>query len=222
MRPLPFTTLRIENGEPWFWDQHVERLRETAVALGLPVPTPTALHAALPRALGGSLRVRLTLAADGTPTAEAAPHGQPRDPWRLKPVPVDSDRDMVRFKTTARTLYDAAREAAVAFDDALLVHHEGHVLETTVANLFFEIDGALVTPSATCAILPGIVRGLVLETCEGAAERDFDEETARRATACCVTNAVLGVHPVDAIEGWGRFDSAGLARRLKDALRIEP
>ncbi|MHC4939725.1 MAG: aminotransferase class IV [Planctomycetota bacterium] len=222
MRPLPFTTLRIEGGEPWFWDEHVERLRETAAALAIPVPTPQALYAALPRAVGGSLKVRITVAADGTPSAEAEPFEQPDEAWTLKPVPVDTDRDVVRFKTTARMIYDAAREAAASQDDALLVHHDGQVLETTVANVFFEIGNEIVTPPETRPLLPGIARRRILDGCEAATERDLDEDEARAATACCVSNAVIGVHPVEAVEGWGTFDSAGLARQLKDALRIHP
>jgi len=222
MRPLPFTTLRIEGGEPWFWDEHVERLRETAAALAIAVPTPQSLFAALPRAVGGSLRVRLTIQADGKPTAESAPYEPPSEAWRLKPVPVDSDRDVVRFKTTSRLVYDAARDAAAAFDDALLVHHDGQVLETTVANLFFAIGNEIVTPPETRPLLPGIARRRILDGCESAVERDLDENAARGATACCVSNAVLGVHPVESIEGWATFSSVELARQLKDALRIQP
>jgi branched-subunit amino acid aminotransferase/4-amino-4-deoxychorismate lyase len=222
MRPLPFTTLRVENGEPLFWEEHLERLRETAAALALPVPTPTALHAALPRAIGGSMRVRLTLQPDGSVTADAEPYEPPTRPWTLKPVPVDADRDVVRFKTTARGMYETARDAAGAADDALLVHHGGHVLETTVANVFFEIEGEIVTPSEAEALLPGIARRRILDRLDGVVERDFDEEAARSATACCVTNAVFRAHPVEAVEGWGRYESAELARRLMDALRTQP
>ena len=221
MRPLPFTTLRIEGGEPWFWDEHVERLRETAAALALPFPTPQALYASLPRAVGGALRVRITLQADGTPRVEAEPYAPPSKPWVLKPVPVDSDRDVVRLKTTARALYDAASEVAAAQDDALLVHLDGPLLETTVANVFFAIGTEIVTPPETRALLPGIARRRILDRCESAVERDIDEETARSASACCITNAVHGAHPVEAIEGWGTYASGELARQLMDALRIQ-
>lgn len=219
MRPLPFTTLLIEGGEPRYWEEHVDRLQETATALALPVPTVQVLFAALPRAVGGLLRVRLTVQADGTVQADAEPFDPPAEPWRLKPVVVTSDRDVVRFKTTARDIYLAARDEAAAFDDALLVHAEGHVLETTVANVFFSIDGAIVTPPATRAILPGIARAKILASGNVAEERDLDEEAVRSADACCVTNAVLGAHPVASIEGWGSYASDELARQLKDAVR---
>jgi len=184
MRPLPFTTLRIEGGEPWFWDDHVERLQETAAVLALPAPTPNVLFAALPRAVGGSLRVRLTLQPDGSVKTDAEPFVEAESPWTLKPVTVAPDRDVVRFKTTARDLYLAAREDAGTADDALLVHEEGHLLETTVANVFFLVDGAIVTPPASRALLPGIARRRILASLNAAEERDLDEEAARSAEAC--------------------------------------
>ena len=221
MRPLPFTTLRIEGGAPLYWDEHVERLRATASMLGMKVPAPHELNAALPKSIGGSLRVRITLQHDGVVKIDAEPYEAPSKPWTLKPVPVDPDRDVVRFKTTARVLYDAARDTLRGQDDALLVHHDGHVLETTVGNVFFLIAGEIVTPPETRALLPGIARRRVLNGLESAAERDLDEATARTAEACCVTNAVVGVHPVESIDGWGSFDSLELARQLMDALRIQ-
>lgn len=220
MRPLPFTTLRIENGEPWFWEEHVERLRATAAVLALPLPTPQKLYASLPRVVGGSLRVRITLQPDGTPHTDVEIYEAPHEPWTLKPVPVDSDRDVVRFKTTARGLYEAAADTLDGQQDALLVHHEGHLLETCIANVFFLLDGIWVTPPESRALLPGIARARILERCETAREGDLTESEARAAEACCVSNAVLGVHPVGSIEGWSDYASPDLARQLMDDLRI--
>ena len=112
-------------------------------------------------------------------------------------------------------------DAAASEDDALLVHHDGQVLETTVANLFFAIGDEIVTPPETRPLLPGIARRRILDGCESAVERDLDENDVRRATACCVSNAVLGVHPVEAVLGWASYSSLELARQLKDALRIQ-
>lgn len=230
MRSLPFTTIRIEAGEPLYWDRHVERLRETAAALALPIPVAKDLFRALPRAVGGTLRVRITLQHNGSLTVDAEPYADSAEPWSLLPVPVDPDRDLVRYKTTARSLYDAARELLGDEEDALLFREaavrdggqdsgDGTVLECTVANLFFEIEGRIVTPPASEALLPGIVRALVLERVPAACEAPVSRADAMRASACCVTNALIGVHPVGAVTRWRSFESVELARRLKDAIR---
>jgi len=236
VRSLPFTTLRIEAGEPWFWERHVERLRETAVALGLPIPSARELFDALPRTVGGTLRVRVTVGADGSLGVDAEPYEDPVEPWSLRPVPVDPDRDMVRFKTTNRAHYEVARGKCDEEQDALLyrqtsVCDKGQdveeqaeirtVLEATVANLFFEIDGRIVTPPDSEPLLPGIARQLVLECVEGATEAHVSGADALRARACCATNALFGVHPVGAIAGWREYESEDLARRLMDAVRSE-
>ena len=225
MRPLPFTTLRIENGAPWFWEDHVARLRETTAALGYRLPEPVDLYSALPRAVGGTLKVRLTVQPDGQVQREVEPYEPPAAPWTLRPVPVEPDSDFVRFKTTARVWYDAARELLAGEDDALLFHSSGHdmdnplVLETTIANLFFEIDGEVLTPARSAPLLPGIARTRILAAPFPARETVLRQSDVVRATACCATNAVFGAHPVATVSGWNSFESDGLARELMGRLR---
>ena len=50
------------------------------------------------------------------------------------------------------------------FDEALLLDLNGFVAEGPGANVFFEIDGALITPQPG-NILPGITRATILEIC---------------------------------------------------------
>jgi para-aminobenzoate synthetase/4-amino-4-deoxychorismate lyase len=221
MRPLPFTTLRIQDGEPWFWDAHIQRLRETAAMLRIPVRPLATFQAALPRVIGGSLRVRITVQADGSLLTESELYEPPVAPWKLKPVPVDADRDQVRIKTTHRAMYDAARDRLRSEDDALLVDLDQTVLETTVGNLFFLLDGALVTPPASLALLPGIARARILAADLGAWESSIDVNSLARATACCVCNALMGAHPVGEVVGGPRYESGELARNLNGALRIQ-
>ena len=215
----------MENGAPWFWEDHEARLRETAAALGYRLPEPADLYAALPKAVGGTQKVRLTLDPDGAVQREMEPYESPQEPWSLRPVPIEPDPDIVRYKTTSRLWYDAARQLLAGEDDALLVLTRGHdgsdplVLETTIANLFFEIDGEIVTPAESAPFLPGIARARILAAPFPAHERELTQVDVARASACCATNAVFGVHPVKAITGWNSFDSDDLARELMDRLR---
>lgn len=59
----------------------------------------------------------------------------------------------------------ASQEAkAAGYDEALLLDMHDHVAEAPGANVFFEKDGTLYTPSLG-NILPGITRATVLELC---------------------------------------------------------
>jgi len=60
----------------------------------------------------------------------------------------------------------ASQEAkAAGYDEALLSDVNGNIAEGPGANIFFEKDGILFTPS-TGNILPGITRATVFEICE--------------------------------------------------------
>jgi branched-chain amino acid aminotransferase len=59
----------------------------------------------------------------------------------------------------------ASQEAkANGYDEALLTDMDGYVAEGPGANMFYEKDGQLFTPS-TGNILPGITRATVFEIC---------------------------------------------------------
>lgn len=49
------------------------------------------------------------------------------------------------------------------YDDAIALDHNGHVAESTVANLFIARNGQLVTPDTSTDILEGITRDTILE-----------------------------------------------------------
>jgi branched-subunit amino acid aminotransferase/4-amino-4-deoxychorismate lyase len=211
-----FTTLRVTDGEILFWPDHVARLRAGGAL------DEDALLAGIAAAVRGmaDARVRVTLRPPEPPLIEAREYAPPAEPWRLGPVTVSLAGDAPLLKTTDRARYDAARKEARAVDDALLVGPQGEVLETTIANVFFLMPGGgLVTPPAS-GILPGIARGRALRR---ARQAPVDLRDAARAVACVVTNALLVVHPVAAIEGIGAFESAELARDLReDVVRKAP
>jgi branched-subunit amino acid aminotransferase/4-amino-4-deoxychorismate lyase len=91
--------------------------------------------------------------------------------------------------------------------DALMLTVDGHLSETTVANLFWEESGTVYTPSAECDLLPGITRGILLELIEEAGiplkSGRFGPSALHRADAVWICNSVRGVCPVRQIDGRG-------------------
>jgi para-aminobenzoate synthetase/4-amino-4-deoxychorismate lyase len=76
--------------------------------------------------------------------------------------------------------------------DALLFNAAGEITETTIANIAFEIDGALFTPPVACGLLPGVLRASLLA--QGRLrERVVTIADARRAAAFYLMNAVRGL-----------------------------
>ena len=69
---------------------------------------------------------------------------------------LDPDDPWLRVKTTERALYDAARAALPpGVDEMLFLNRRGEVCEGTIANVFLERDGVLLTPPLGCGLLPG-------------------------------------------------------------------
>lgn len=95
-----------------------------------------------------------------------------------------------------------AREA----DDALLLNTAGDLDCASAANLFLVVDDILVTPGVASGALPGTVRGLLLTELASQAglevvERAVRPAELRSATEGFLTNALLGVMPLTAVDG---------------------
>jgi branched-chain amino acid aminotransferase len=98
----------------------------------------------------------------------------------------------------------ASQEAkSNGFDEALLLDMNGYVAEGPGANLFYEKDGKLFTPTLG-NILPGITRATVLELCEELGvpveERLFTIDELKRADTaffCGTAAEVIGFESLD-------------------------
>jgi branched-chain amino acid aminotransferase len=98
----------------------------------------------------------------------------------------------------------ASQEAkANGFDEALLLDMNNNVAEAPGANLFYEKDGKLFTPSLG-NILPGITRATVLEICEELGieveEKFFTIDELKQADAafyCGTAAEVIGIASLD-------------------------
>jgi para-aminobenzoate synthetase / 4-amino-4-deoxychorismate lyase len=80
----------------------------------------------------------------------------------LAPLPVAADDWRLRHKTSDRGFYDAARRASGAFE-CVFVNDEGAVTEGSFTNVFVARDGVLVTPPLALGLLPGVLRGRLLD-----------------------------------------------------------
>lgn len=147
------------------------------------------------------LRVRLLLSEDGQMELQQAPlvlaDGELR--LRLASAPVSSEDVFLFHKTTHREVYERARGLAADCDDVLLYNERGELTETTIANLFLEIDGELLTPARDCGLLAGTYRQQLLN--EGRArEAVLTREQLFQADRLYVANAVQGLRPARLLE----------------------
>jgi branched-subunit amino acid aminotransferase/4-amino-4-deoxychorismate lyase len=100
----------------------------------------------------------------------------------------------------------ARREAVEkGADEALLVNTNGEVAETAGGNLLWVCDGEICTVPTSCGALPGITRAVVLEICPAlglpVSERVIKPAALRNAEGVFITQSVLGIVPVAALDG---------------------
>jgi len=117
----------------------------------------------------------------------------------------------------------ASQEAkAAGYDEALLLDMHDHVAEAPGANMFFEKDGTLYTPSLG-NILPGITRATVLELCATHAipvvETSFGIDAIKGADAaffCGTAAEVIGLESIDDIPFTKNWDDTA-SKKIQSA-----
>ncbi|MEW2525009.1 aminotransferase class IV [Streptomyces sp. NPDC047071] len=217
-----FTTLRVERGGVRGLGLHLRRLADDCRTLfGTDPDTVTGLtdgvRAALrrvARAHEAPVTVRVTVCApdttlDGpgtaTPTAllstRPAPAAQ-APPLRLTTAAYVRELPEVKHTGLLGTLRLRADVRRRGFDDALLLDHEGHVLEGTTWNICFWDGARLLWPRGRC--LPGVTARLLRDAAAAAGVPVGDASVARAGLGALrgafATNAAFGVRPVASVD----------------------
>ena len=139
----------------------------------------------------------------------------------------NADSTLPRHKTLnyLESLLAKTEAKQAGADDALLLNTRGEIAEAASSNLFIVRDGALATPPIEAAILPGITRRQVLRIARelgiAAAERPIPPDELLAADEVFLTNAIVEVLPVRALDGHPIGDGrpGPLTRRLHAAYR---
>jgi len=161
-------TLRLHQGRYWLLRGHLHRLQHSAHALGFSFDAAhitAALTSAAQQRQAGQWRVRLLLAAQGAVNIEVLPlDALPAAPqFALASVPIASNNPWLRHKTTRRGIYAELMSKRQGIFDTLLYNERGELTEFTRGNLVVELNGKLITPSAECGLLPGVLREVLLK-----------------------------------------------------------
>ena len=223
-----FETVRVYGGRPFRLDEHLVRFAASAERLRLPAPDPEECRRLAGLATGASGEVDLALRLYWTGQTLVVTTG-PIDPeletqrargLRLAVVSWSTGA-LASAKSMSYAENMGAQDAAIAAgaDDALLVGHDGTVLEAPTANVFWREGDRLLTPSLELPILAGVTRAALLEL----AEREADEGVfplARllEADEVFLCSSVREVMPVAAVDGT-TFGLGPAAHELQQALR---
>jgi branched-subunit amino acid aminotransferase/4-amino-4-deoxychorismate lyase len=224
-----FETMRAYGGRVFRMQRHLDRLRQSAMALGwtvLPEVDELRDHVrqVLDATAGIGARVRLTVTPGSLhPGQSEAPpltvlatassgDGYP-DEYYTKGVTLavsdwrQSDGDpLAGHKTTsyfARLASLRLAHTRGAFE-VLWTTPDGRVAEGAISNIFAVEDGVLLTPPLDTPVLPGITRATVLELAGAidvpVREEDISIEQLRAVDELFLTNSMMEIMPVVRIE----------------------
>jgi branched-chain amino acid aminotransferase len=153
--------------------------------------------AANPYSIG---RLRLLFGAEGSVCATHQEYVEIQRPANLGihylvesvSVPVDKSFPYTR---NLQLLADAKR---AGFDDFILVSPDGHITESAIANLIFQIGGQWVTPPLSDGVLPGVMRALLVEK-NGVIVRRIEARQLDEIQAGFLVSSLKIAQPIDRI-----------------------
>ncbi|AMP36737.1 chorismate-binding protein [Ralstonia solanacearum] len=208
-----FETMRATRAEGVpLLDRHLARLGHSARAFGFGFDRDALARevarvcAALPE--DGAHRMRLSLRHSGVFSVTAAPLSPLHATWdapvrlRIAPQAREAVHCLPHHKTSLRAAYDAAWQAAEregAFD-AVFFNADGTLAEGGRSTVLVKLEGTWWTPPLSAGVLPGVMRGVLLDDARpwlGAPlrERALTRADVARAEAVAVCNALRGVVP---------------------------
>lgn len=229
-----YETLRTYGGRPFLMDRHLARLRHSAALMALPVPfgdedlaarvdQTMAAHPGLVEAYIRILVTRgvgdLSYALSAAPTPSLViivkplvvyPEQMFTDGITLAVVDVRRNHpDALNPAIKSNNLLNNALAMQQAYergaDEALMLNHDGELVECSQSNVFLVTGGAVRTPPLAAGLLAGITRGLVLELAAQQGlpvhERRLTLEDLAAADEVFITGTTREVTPVRSIDG---------------------
>jgi 4-amino-4-deoxychorismate lyase len=244
-----FETIAVKDAQPRFWLRHMARLHAGCERLGIPSPDGNRLLeeslliiAGLNR---GVLKIIVTRGAGGRgyrPAAKVTPTRIIQlHPWPDYPDSCGESGVAVRLcrqrlgcnPATAGIKHLNRLEQVLArreWDDpgiqeGLLLDGDERLVEGTMSNLFIIRDKVLMTPGLTRCGVAGVLRTVVVELAAGLPLQVQIKAPGLpdlwRADEVFLTNSVIGIWPVVAVDGHP-FQKGAVTRRLQELLASLP
>jgi branched-subunit amino acid aminotransferase/4-amino-4-deoxychorismate lyase len=209
-----YETLKLVDGVPVFFEEHVARLQSGLDELGVELPFAKAELAEQIVRLSqtsevpnGACRLLVTAGpADGKPSLliQTDQRAFPEPPLRVIAYRGVRVRAQLKAMTVMQSFLAQRAAKDAGADDAILVDDDGHIFEGATSNMFVVRGGGLVTPPAEGAILPGVLRAKVEQLAEAngvtVVEAFVRVADLRADDGMLLTSSVRGIVPVGAVD----------------------
>lgn len=243
-------TMKIAGGRPVFFEEHFERLERGMKVMGMDTTLDARglrnqiiRLAEVNSITGGRLRLQLSRGTPPRPAGfDPGPGLEPTLLLKAEPftgypkryyqegmscVTIAADRGAwasLKTGSLAPTVLARQRALDAGTHEIIFTDSDDRLLEGSYTNIFFMVDGVLYTAAPDAHILPGVIRGKVIELA-GTMGVDVEERTLKTGdlseefVSAFLTSSLLGFCPVRLINSTRlRFDPA-FADEMRERLR---
>ena len=156
-------SLRLENGEFYLLNLHLERLKKAAAYFDYPISEQEVVHKLEEFAEQhpeGIYKVRLIVAKSEKIEISGQIITEMNLPVSVKlaKAPIETNYPFIYFKTTNRTVYETFQKQSKDYFDVLLWNEKGEITEFTNGNIVIKMNGKFYTPPIACGLLAGTFR----------------------------------------------------------------
>ncbi|TDE23546.1 aminodeoxychorismate lyase [Vibrio owensii] len=244
-----FTTIKTKKGELEHWQAHVERMEACLKTLHIPFPDWSqvfdwVMKAVLNDELAG-IKIHISRGTGGRGYSPSGIEGpvvtisnfafpSHYSSWQENGVPLGVCRTRLgiqpllaghKHNNRIEQVLAKAEIEGAEFTDAVTLNVQNHVIETTMANLFWVKDKKVYTPDLSLSGVAGVMRRKVLEFLQTngypVQVATFELSDLLNADEVLMCNSLLGVAPVSGISTLDNkidFPIGKLTRRLQGNL----
>lgn len=214
-----FTTIKVRNGIPLFFDKHKERLVSQAkkLNLGNAKISLTEVQTYLQKNSLFDCALKISVTKDNNKTSVTfQTRPLPQTLTSCKAITIKDTRNYLKiYKTTNRVIHDHAKKLAQekGGDDAIFTFNE-EIVESTIGNIFSENkQKEIITPPIRAKGLNGITRQQITEV------TTVIEETINQNTKgpLVLVNS-LRIQKITHLNGKKLLNSEHLMRKLQEIL----
>jgi branched-chain amino acid aminotransferase len=217
-----FTTIKVKNSMPLFWDRHQKRLQTHIAQGGFPPLSPkTSLEQMVKTYIKKNTLSNCALKIiirneNGQSLISLESRPLPPTDISVKAITFEDTRDASRtIKTVTRLVNEEANKFAKEQNaDAALFVQNGNLIEATNANIFsLNENNTIITPAVEGKGLKGITREILMEHTSV-----LESDIAKQTTGPLVLTSCLRLQKVSHLDGRKLSDPEELFQRIKEIL----
>lgn len=201
-----FETIKTVNSKPYALGRHLQRAVISAQILGMPFPNQDFIESSVMVLINSQPHIdgllRISFDVNGQWSAIHLPYQPLTTSAKIRTHPDTLISHGARIKSYPYNHRLAILDEAklLGFDEAIVSSTEGNICEGAVSNVMAQIDGHWVTPPTSDGVLPGIMRGLVIENC-GIGIASIPMARIGEITSAFLLSSLRIAQPIASIDG---------------------